>query len=83
MGKRLYLRLAAQSLRLNRRFFVPYILSLMGNVAAFYIMSALVSDPGVKDMTPGRSNGYAYVQMMMTMGMFVALIVSAMPDQEM
>ena len=32
MGKRLYLRLAAQSLRLNRRFFVPYILSLMGNV---------------------------------------------------
>ena len=77
MGKRLYLRLAAQSLRLNRRFFVPYILSLMGNVAAFYIMSALVSDPGVKDMTPGRSNGYAYVQMMMTMGMFVALIFSA------
>ena len=77
MGKRLYLRLAAQSLRLNRRFFVPYILSLMGNVAAFYIMSALVSDPGVKDMTPSRSNGYAYVQMMMTMGMFVALIFSA------
>ena len=77
MGKRLYPRLAAQSLRLNRRFFVPYILSLMGNVAAFYIMSALVSDPGVKDMTPGRSNGYAYVQMMMTMGMFVALIFSA------
>ena len=77
MGKRLYLRLAAQSLRLNRRFFVPYILSLMGNVVAFYIMSALVSDPGVKDMTPGRSNGYAYVQMMMTMGMFVALIFSA------
>ena len=39
MRKSLYPRLAAQSLKLNRRFFVPYILSLMGNVAAFYIMS--------------------------------------------
>ena len=76
MRKSLYPRLAAQSLKLNRRFFVPYILSLMGNVAAFYIMSALVSDPGVADMTPGRSNGYYYVQMMMTMGMFVAFVFS-------
>ena len=66
------------SLSLHRLLKVTQVrLSLMGNVAAFYIMSALVSDPGVKDMTPGRSNGYAYVQMMMTMGMFVALIFSA------
>ena len=56
MRKSLYPRLAAQSLRLNRRFFLPYILSLVGNVAAFYIMSALVTDPGVADMTHGRSN---------------------------
>ena len=76
MRKSLYPRLAAQSIRLNRRFFVPYILSLVGNVAAFYIMSALVTDPGVADMTPGRSNGYYYVQMMMTMGMFVAFVFS-------
>ena len=76
MRKSLYPRLAAQSLKLNRRFFVPYILSLMGNVAAFYIMSALVNDPGVQDMTPGRSNGYYYVQMMMSMGMFVAFVFS-------
>ena len=65
-----------KSLKLNRRFFVPYILSLMGNVAAFYIMSALVNDPGVQDMTPGRTNGYYYVQMMMSMGMFVAFVFS-------
>ena len=76
MRKSLYPRLAAQSLKLNRRFFVPYIPSLMGNVAAFYIMSALVNDPGVQDMTPGRSNGYYYVQMMMSMGMFVAFVFS-------
>ena len=76
MRKSLYPRLAAQSLKLNRRFFVPYILSLMGNVAAFYIRSALVNDPGVQDMTPGRTNGYYYVQMMMSMGMFVAFVFS-------
>ena len=76
MRKSLYPRLAAQSLKLNRRFFVPYILSLVGNVAAFYIMSALVNDPGVADMTPGRANGYYYVQMMMSMGMFVAFAFS-------
>ena len=76
MRKSLYPRLAAQSIRNNRRFFVPYILSLMGNVAAFYIMSALVSDPGVQDMTPGHSNGYYYVQMMMSMGMFIAFAFS-------
>lgn len=76
MRKSLYPRLAAQSLKLNRRFFVPYILSLVGNVAAFYIMSALVNDPGVADMTPGYANGYYYVQMMMSMGMFVAFAFS-------
>ena len=76
MRKSLYPRLAAQSLKLNRRFFVPYILSLVGNVAAFYIMSALVNDPGVADMTPGHANGYYYVQMMMSMGMFVAFAFS-------
>ncbi len=76
MRKSLYPRLAAQSLKLNRRFFVPYILSLVGNVAAFYIMSALVNDPGVADLTPGHANGYYYVQMMMSMGMFVAFAFS-------
>lgn len=76
MRKSLYPRLAAQSIRLNRRFFVPYILSLMGNVAAFYIMSALVSDPGVQEMTPGRVNGFYYVQMMMSMGIFIAFAFS-------
>lgn len=60
----------------NRRFFVPYILALMGNAAAFYIMSALVNDPGVKDMVPGRANAYMYVESFMAIGMVVALIFS-------
>lgn len=76
MRKSLYPRLAWQNIRNNRRFYAPYILALLGNVAAFYIMSALVSDPGVKDMTPGHANGYVYVKMFMTIGMFVAFVFS-------
>lgn len=76
MRKSLYPRLAWQSLVNNRRFFVPYILALMGNAAAFYIMSALVNDPGVKDMVPGRANAYMYVESFMAIGMVVALIFS-------
>ena len=34
-------RLAWQSVRNNRRFYVPYILTVLGTTAAFYILSAL------------------------------------------
>ena len=43
----LYPRLAARGMRQNHRFFVPYLLALAGLTAAFYVMSALVFDPGV------------------------------------
>ena len=56
----------------NRRFFLPYLLALAGLTAAFYVMSALVYDPGVLNM-----RGFAYVQVMMQIGMFVAGILSA------
>jgi len=56
----------------NRRFFVPYLLALAGLTAAFYVMSALVHDPGVLVM-----RGFAYVQVMMRIGMFVAGVLSA------
>ena len=59
-------------MRQNHRFFVPYLLALAGLTAAFYVMSALVSDPGVIYM-----RGFAYVQVMMGIGMFVAGILSA------
>ena len=54
----LFPKLAVQSIRNNRKFYFPYILALLGDVAAIYIMSALVNDPGVKNMTPGRPNAY-------------------------
>ncbi|MDE7218429.1 MAG: FtsX-like permease family protein [Oscillospiraceae bacterium] len=73
----LYPKLALQSIRNNRKFYFPYILALLGDVAAIYIMSALVKDPGVKDITPGRPNGYMYVEVFMSIGMVIAFMFSA------
>lgn len=55
----------------NRRFYLPYILTVIGTAAAFYIMAAIVSDPGSKVLAAGTSNGPMYVSMFMTLGMFV------------
>ena len=73
----LYPKLAVQSIRNNRKFYLPYILALLGDVAAIYIMQALVNDPGMTDITPGRPNGYYYVEMMMTLGIGIAFFFSA------
>ena len=72
MRNGLYPKLAAQGMRQNRRFFVPYLLALAGLTAAFYVMSALCADPGVLHM-----RGFAYVMVMMQIGMFVAGVLSA------
>ena len=72
----LYPKLAVQSIRNNRKFFLPYILALLGDVAAMYIMSALFNDPNVSQLTPGRPNAYLYVQMMMSLGMVIAYMFS-------
>ena len=55
----------------NRRFYLPYILTVIGTAAAFYIMAAIVSDPGSKELAAGTSNGPMYVSMFMALGMFV------------
>ncbi len=72
MRNGLYPKLAWQNIRQNRRFYVPYLLALMGLAAAFYVMAALVFDPGVDTM-----RGAEYVSVMMGMGMFIAGIFSA------
>ncbi len=71
MRNGLYPKLAAQGMRQNRRFFVPYLLALAGLTAAFYVMCALCFDPGVLTM-----RGFAYVLVMMQIGMIVAGILS-------
>ncbi len=73
----LFPKLALQSIRNNRKFYLPYILALLGDVAAIYIMFALVRDPGVKNITPGRPNGYMYVSVFMSIGLFIAFFFSA------
>ena len=55
----------------NRRFYLPYILTVIGTGAAPYILAAIVSDPGSKELAAGTSNGPMYVSMFMTLGMFV------------
>lgn len=66
-----YPKLAARSMKSNRRFYVPYILTVIGTAAAFYIMAAIVSDPGSKELAAGTANGQVYVSMFMTLGMVV------------
>ncbi len=72
MRNGLYSKLAARSMRQNHRFFIPYLLALAGLTAAYYVMSALVHDPGVLHM-----RGFAYVQVMMQLGMLVVGVLSA------
>ena len=50
-------RLAWQSVRNNRRFYVPYILTVLGTTAAFYILSALFFDQGASSWPAARPTG--------------------------
>lgn len=72
MRNGLYPRLAAHNLRQNRRFYLPYLLALIGLSATFYVMAALVFDPGGRQL-----RGAEYVQIMMGLGMGIAGLFSA------
>lgn len=69
-------RLAWQSVRNNRRFYVPYILTVLGTTAAFYILSALFFDPGRFELASGTTHGSVYVQSFMMIGMLFLGIFS-------
>lgn len=71
-----YPKLAAQNIRKNRRFYLPYLLTVLGTVAAFYIMSALVFDPGTDNLAPGTVSGAEYAKVFMSIGMVVAGLFS-------
>ena len=43
MNKLFYPKLAAQNLHKNRQFYLPYILTVLGTAAAFYILAALTN----------------------------------------
>ncbi len=71
MGK-LFPRLALSNLVRNRRFYLPYLLALMGTAAAFYIIVALASAQDLPVMTR-----YAYLSRFMGIGVFVVALFAA------
>lgn len=64
-----YPKLAWGNIVRNRQFYVPYLLTLMGTAAAFYIIAALA---GARDLPV--MNRYIYLSMFMTFGLFVIAI---------
>ena len=63
-----YPKLAARSIKNNRQFYLPYILTVIGTYAAMYILYALNFDPGFDQLGAGTTNGQAYVQFFMQLG---------------
>lgn len=66
MGKGFYWKLALTNLRKNKRVYLPYILSSIGIIIMFYIMSAI--GPGINQE---EMYGGASVASMMSLGVFV------------
>ena len=73
MNRFIFLRMALQNIHRGRRFYLPYILTLIGTSAGFYIVRALTLDPGVSQMRGGEE----YVRMMLAMGSTVVAFFSA------
>lgn len=64
-----YPKLAWGNIVRNRQFYVPYLLTLGGTAAAFYIIGALA---GARDLPV--MNRYIYLSMFMTFGLFVIAV---------
>ena len=62
-------RLALTNMVRGRQFYLPYLLTLAGTAAAFYIISALAGARGLPVMTR-----YAYLSMFMTIGTAVVAV---------
>ena len=69
-----YPRLAARSIRSNRQFYLPYLLTVTGACAAMYILYALYFDPGFDRLAEGTANGQVYTQMFMSIGITLVTI---------
>ena len=64
-----YPKLAWGNIVRNRQFYVPYLLTLMGTAAAFYIIAALAGARDLPVMTR-----YIYLSMFMLIGLFVIAV---------
>lgn len=66
MRKGLFPSLAWQNIRKNGKFYIPYILTIIGTVAGFYIICAIASDKGMRKL-----RGAQNVESMMTLGILI------------
>ncbi len=71
MNKLFYPKLAAQNLRKNRQFYLPYILTVIGTAAAFYILAALANTKPESSQTR-----YYYLSLYMSLGLVVVGLFS-------
>lgn len=69
VGKGLYPKLAAQNIRREAKFYLPYLFTLIGVTAAFYIVVALSGGGNTPDMIR-----YTYLTMFMGIGVFVVAL---------
>ena len=71
MNKLFYPKLAAQNLHKNRQFYLPYILTVLGTAAAFYILAALANTKPTSTQTR-----YYYLSVYMSIGLVVVGLFS-------
>ena len=71
MNKLFYPKLAAQNLHKNRQFYLPYILTVLGTAAAFYILAALANTKPASTQTR-----YYYLSIYMSIGLVVVGLFS-------
>ena len=64
-----YPKLAMTTIRKNRKLYLPYILTCIGMVMMFYIISSLCDNPLYKEMGGGGS-----LNMIMHLGQFVVAV---------
>ena len=73
MGIGFYPHLAWDSIRKNRRFYLPYILTCTGMVMMFYIIAFLAGDPLLKTIRGG-----SFMAEMLGMGTYVIMIFAVL-----
>lgn len=66
---RFYPRMALVNLARNGQFYIPYLLTVMGTAAAYYITLALAATPDLP-----QTSRYSYLTMFMSIGTFVIAV---------
>ncbi len=72
MRKGLFPKLAVQNIVLSRRFYFPYLLTIIGTAAAFYDIAAIAYDEGMRQL-----RGAEYVAVFSSIGVFIVAVFAA------